>query len=359
MTAGDVRIQRKFREAIEYSLQPPEGSNFLIINRNADELAGLAENAASDLGLKARMFNLSRQGPYESFPSGLKKEIASGKYPRAMGFFSYPENDINNVGQRETPARVELVHEIIKKTPIGYMHAPGIDHDMALNGAVQCNYKEMIEKSEKMLRILKGAKSLHVNAPAGTALDIEIPPEVVFETDCIVTPPDAYGNPGVMHNLPIGEVCALRRKKFSIAGREVEYPVKLIGDGTIVCDVCADHIEKLVEPDKPIKITLRDGIVTYFHSDDEAFKPVFDEWMKRELEYSLPTILEEVGIGINDKARRSKKLLETEKLGGTIHFAPGHVKSHADFIVDKPTVTLTYGKNRRRTLMKDGVLKLD
>jgi hypothetical protein len=357
MTSDDLKIQNKFREAIQYSLQPPEGSNFLIINRSADDLSSLAENAAKELGLKVSKFDLCFQGHYDTFPSELKKEIASGKYPRAIGFFCYPED--KDWGQKETPARVDLIYDVIKKTPIGYMHAPGIDRDMALNGAVQCDYRQMVKKSEKMLKLLNGVKKLHINAPAGTALDVEMPSEVIFETDCVAVPPDTYGNPGKMHNLPVGEVCALRRKKVSIAGKEVEYPVKLIGNGKIVCDVCADHIEKLVEPDKPIKIVLKDGIVTYFHSDDEAFKPVSDEWMKREIEYGLPTVLEEVGIGINDKARRSKKLLETEKLAGTVHFAPAHIRSHADFIVDKPTVTITYGDKTERILMEDGVLKLD
>jgi len=359
MTAGDSKIQRKFSEAIQYSLQPPVRSNFLIINRNADELAELAASAAQDLGLEVSMFYLSDQGPYKSFPSRLKKRIASGRYPRAMGFFSYPDDDVDNVGQKETPARVDLIYNVIKKTPMGYMHAPGIDRDMALHGAVQCNYKKMIEKSKKMLGTLKGVKSLHVNAPSGTDLDVGMPSDVVFETDCIAVPPDTYGNPGKMHNLPIGEVCALKRKEVGVAGKKVDYPVKLIGNGTIVCDVCADHIEKLVEPDKPIRVELKDGVVIYSHSDDEAFSPVFDEWAKRELEYKLPTVLEEIGIGINDKARRSKKLLETEKLAGTVHFAPGHVKSHADFIVDKPTVVITYEDDIKRTIMENGVLILD
>ncbi len=357
MTSDNLKIQNKLREAIQYSLQPPEGSNFLIINRSADDLSDLAKNAAKELGLKVSMSDLNLQGAYSTFPSKLKKQIASGKYPRAMGFFCYPEGQ--DWGQKETPARVELIYDFIKKTSIGYMHAPSIDWDMALNGAVQCDYRKLVEKSEKMLSFLNGVKKLHIDAPAGTSLNVEMPSEVIFETDCIAVPPDPYGNLGIMHNLPIGEVCALRRKDISVAGKEVKYPVKLIGNGKIVCDVCADHIEKFVEPDKPIKVVLKDGIVTYFHSDDKDFEPISNEWKERELEYSLPTVLEEIGIGINDKARRSKKLLETEKLAGTVHFAPGHVKSHADFLVDEPTVTLTYADGAERILMESGVLKLD
>jgi len=360
MVSEDFKIRSKFRDAIAYVLQPPVRSNFLIINRTSDYLANLAEDAAKDLELKTTVFSLdvNHEGPYlEGFPEKLKKEIASKKYPRAVGFFTYPEG--TDWGQKETPARVELIHGTIKKTPIGYMHAPGIEPDMVLNGAGRVDFQEMARNAEKMLNLLDDVRSIKVTAPAGTDIEVGIPSELIWETDCKIVPPDPYGDPGAMGNFIPGEVCIERRKKVSVAGREVEYPIKLIGNGTIVCDVCADNIDKFVDPTKPIRISVKDGVVKYFSSEDETFQTLHEEWKQREKEYGLPTILEEFGVGINDKARKSKNLLETEKMGGTIHIAAAHVNSHADFIVSKPTVTVTYENLSKRTIMKDGTLMLD
>lgn len=356
MTSDDLKTQYKIQEAIQYVLQPSSGDNFLIINRNSDHLSGLTGNAAKALKLNIETFSLDKQGPYERFPSELKEEILSGKYPRAMGFFTYPED--TDWGQKETPARVDLLYEAIKKTPVGYLHAPGINPDMILNGPGRVNFKEMTTDAEKMLEALKGAKTVHITAPAGTDIKIGLPSELKWETDCIVVPPDPYGDPGIFGNFVPGEVFIERRRQVSVAGREVEYPIKLIGNGKIVCDICADNINKMVNPGKPITISFRDGILTDYSSPDQIFHVLLEEWKEREEKYGLPTVLEELGIGINDKARRTPEMLEAEKMGGTIHAAAAHVNSHADFLVDKPTVTVTYEDKPKKTIMEDGTLTL-
>lgn len=351
---GDYRIQKKFKEAIRYVLQPPPESNFLIINRTSNDLTKLAENAARDLGLNVDVFNLNLKGPYRIFPSELETLIRSEKYPRAVGFFTYPTG--TDYEQRETPARVELIHDLMEKVPIGYAHAPGITRDMALNGAVQCDYQEMSKKAEKMLEILKGAKALHVSAPSGTNITIEMPHKLKWETDCAILPPGVYGDAGKVGNFPVGECFIERRQRITAKGKEVSYPIKLPSTGRIVCDVCADGIEKLVESSKPIEVQLRDGIVTYIHSEDTTFDTLALDLMKREQEYSMPGILEEVGIGINPNARRIANLLEAEKLDSTIHFGVGHVRYHSDYIVNEPTITLLSKNGREKTIMEDGKL---
>jgi leucyl aminopeptidase (aminopeptidase T) len=349
----DSRIQEKFSDAIKYVLQPPKESNFLIINRTADELAKIAEDAALGLGLNVETFELNSNKPYDSLPGKLKQELLSLKYPRALGMFSYSNME---TCRQETPARVELINDVIKSIPIGYLHSPGIDRDMALNGAVQCNYREMSIEAERMLKTLDNTRSMHITAPGGTNLSVVLPPDLEWQTDCTVVPPGPSGEIGRMGNLPVGECFIEKRKKVDVGGKKVEYPIKLIADGRIVCDVCASGIGKLVDTKRPAEIQLRDGIVTYFHSNDKSFDPIFDEWMKRELEYKLPTILEEVGIGLNEKARRTPNLLESEKLNGTVHFAPAHIRSHTDFVVDKPTITLVQKNGKQKTFMRDGKL---
>jgi len=363
MKSDDLIIQDKLEEVIRYVLQPPAKSNFLIINRTSNDLSELAEKAATGLGLKARIFSLDRQGPYYTFPSELIEEIRSLKYPRAMGFFTYQDKEWK---QKETPARVKLIHETIMKTPIGYAHGPGIDRDMILNGAGRADIKKMSHDAEKLLGLLDGVEKVEITASAGTNIDIEIPSELKWKTDCKITPPDVYGNPGNMGNIPMGEVCIFKRKEVSVAGKKVEYPIRLVGSGTIVCDVCADNIDKLIDPARPIRISLEGGVLTDFSSEDEDFNVLYEEWKSREAEYKekdkeegLKAVLEEFGIGINNKARILGNLLETEKLAETIHLAIGHVDSHADFIVSKPTVLVTYKDRSERTIMENGNLILD
>jgi len=78
----------------------------------------------------------------------------------------------------------------------------------------------------------------------------------------------------------------------------------------------------------------------------------------------------EFAFGLNPKARIVEEFLESEKVGSAIHVAfgsnmdyPGVVANnsatHQDFLVDKPTVTITYSDGRTRTIMENGKLKID
>jgi leucyl aminopeptidase (aminopeptidase T) len=72
--------------------------------------------------------------------------------------------------------------------------------------------------------------------------------------------------------------------------------------------------------------------------------------------YGLPTVLEEVGIGLNEKARITGNMLEDEKLRGTCHLAPGNVRCHVDMLVDKPTITVCYIDGTTKEIMRNGSL---
>jgi hypothetical protein len=66
--------------------------------------------------------------------------------------------------------------------------------------------------------------------------------------------------------------------------------------------------------------------------------------------------LEEVGIGLNEKARITGNMLEDEKLRGTCHLAPGNVRCHVDMLIDKPTITVFYGDGTTKEIMRNGAL---
>jgi leucyl aminopeptidase (aminopeptidase T) len=77
----------------------------------------------------------------------------------------------------------------------------------------------------------------------------------------------------------------------------------------------------------------------------------------------------EFAFGLNPKARLVQEFLESEKVGEAIHVAfgsnmdyPGVVANnsatHQDFLVDKPTVTITYKDSKTRIVMTKGKLQL-
>ncbi|MHA1862661.1 MAG: aminopeptidase, partial [Candidatus Thorarchaeota archaeon] len=151
-------------------------------------------------------------------------------------------------------------------------------------------------------------------------------------------------------NLPTGEV---------LVG-----PVENGMQGTLVCDLAVGGIGPLKSP---ITVIVKDGKVEKVDGNDEnAVKVVLDT-------QSIDTMAKHVGefaFGLNPKARIVQEFLESEKVGSAIHVAfgnnmdyPGIVSNnsatHQDFLVDKPTVVVTYADGRTRTIMENGKIEVD
>lgn len=356
----ETLIERKFGEFIRYSQQLKPGDTYFIVNRNASILSRIVLNATKDFGLNVTEFNISSDTPYrEHFPDSLLDALKNKTPKGGMGLFDYSKHVDFELSER--PARIDLLYNTIQKVPISWAHAPGIDVDMALNGALQCDYKSMAEKSEKMLKLLKGVKKLHVRSPSGTNLEIVIPENVRFATDCIIKPPGVYGDIGRFGNIPVGEVCGHRRISVSIHDRKEgidftdEYPVKLIADGVLVGDVCVGGFSGLLKPNQKLYVEFRKGLVTDYRCDGQIlYNSIFNPWKESQKRYELPIVMEEVGIGFNDKARPTGNMLESEKMGNTMHIAPGGIGVHEDILFSIPTVDATYIDGRKERIMTDG-----
>jgi len=92
------------------------------------------------------------------------------------------------------------------------------------------------------------------------------------------------------------------------------------------------------------------------HSDDPGLNGIREDITCAEEKYGLATVLEEVGIGLNDKARVTGNMLEDEKIRGTCHLAPGNIRCHVDMLVDKPSITGQYQDGKTTEIMINGVL---
>lgn len=362
LTSKDFgKITGKLKEFMQYSQKVKEGDTYLIVNRNSPVLAEAAQKAAKQNGLNVSTFNLNSEKPYEHFPDELISLLQMDTPKAGMGLFDYTANPDWNL--KEVGARIELLHKVIEEVPISWAHSPGITVDMALNGALQCDYALMVREAEKLLADLKGIRKFHITAPGGTDLTVEIPEEVVFDTDCTISPPNAYGGLGRFGNLPVGEVWSQKDLLIDVVNKQTgktesqSYPVKHPADGVLVCDVAAGGYQGKINPAKPLIAKYVAGVLTDLRCDDPALRGVCEEIKASESRYGLPTVLEEVGIGLNEKARITGNMLEDEKIRGTCHLAPGNVRCHVDMLVSQPTITAYYSDGGVREIMRKGVLQ--
>ena len=78
----------------------------------------------------------------------------------------------------------------------------------------------------------------------------------------------------------------------------------------------------------------------------------------------MASVVGELGIGLNPRARLTGNLLEDEKAGKTAHIAFGHntdmpngvndSKTHRDFLFYNPTFEVEYLDGSKKTIIKDG-----
>lgn len=207
---------------------------------------------------------------------------------------------------------------------------PGITQDMMSVGGLTADYRRVAELTDKVAAVLENGKSVEVTTPSGTSLSMSIKGRPPLRDTGL------YHNPGDWGNLPAGEACLA--------------PVEGTTQGTLV----VDSMGKIVK--EPLRIVVKDGWAKEFKGLDAG---KLEKILKSADENAYN--MGELGIGTNPKARLTGRVLEDEKVLGTIHIAlgdntsyiGGHAKSkiHLDGILLQPTV-----KVDGQILMKDGNL---
>ncbi|MBN2380014.1 aminopeptidase [candidate division WOR-3 bacterium] len=191
------------------------------------------------------------------------------------------------------------------------------------------DYAEIKRRTEKLARIFKGAKKVHVTTMQGTDVEIVIEGREPNLDTGVLT------RPGAFSNLPAGEVYIA--------------PVEGKSSGRVVFDASFSGIGMLSQP---IVIDIQKGRAAKIKGDRGK--------LSRMLDAPGPNgrNLAELGIGTNDRARITGNVLEDEKVMGTIHLAFGDnstfggkikVDVHLDGMVLKPTL-----KVDGREIMKNG-----
>lgn len=361
LSAKDLdKVVNKLVEFMQYCQRLKPADSYLVVNRSSPVLTDATLKAAQNCRLNVKRFDLSSDKPYKHFPEELLKLLRERTPKGGMGLFDYSEHP--DWSLKELGARIELLFKTIEEVPISWAHSPDITLDMAVNGPLQCDYKALADEAEILRQKLQDVKELHITAPSGANIEITIPEIVKFETDCIIVPPNVYGKPGKFGNLPVGEVWAEKGKFIEVQDKETgkkvtqHYPVKLVANGTWVCDVCIGGYHGRIDPKKLITVEFKNGVATDFKCDAPGPRSVFEEMLTTQQRYGLLTVLEEVGIGLNEKARITGNMLEDEKLRGTCHLALGNIRYHADMLADKPTIEATYTSGVTKEIMKNGVM---
>jgi leucyl aminopeptidase (aminopeptidase T) len=237
----------------------------------------------------------------------------------------------------ETPFRGKWIKEIAATKSIRLGHGPGITESMLIEGPMNIDYNKMVETAYKMIESFKNAKIVHISAPGGTDVTLDIE-DRAFSTDVKIIKEPYFAN------LPCGEIwCG---------------PIESKGDGIIICDGSIGDLGKVK---KSLKISIRNGKITNIESEDQKLVDQVERLTNLDEE---ARIIGELGIGLNPGAKLSGNLLEDEKALETAHIAFGNNENmnggqnksitHRDFLFYKPTIEVAYKNGSTRVLIRNG-----
>ncbi|MCX8151175.1 MAG: aminopeptidase [Candidatus Bathyarchaeota archaeon] len=244
--------------------------------------------------------------------------------------------------REETPFRIKIIRLETEdhKTRLG--HCPGITLDMLTDGGLALTVKEHQKMqcfAEKLIEKLQDAHKIEITNPAGTKLSLSVKDRQFFT--------DTRLDWNIMKwmNLPTGEV--------------IVAPEEDSLEGNLVCDLAVGGIGPL---NTPIIMKVKEGKVDSITSENvEVLRRVEDALHVDE----MAKVVGEFAFGINPKARFTEEFLEAEKMLGTVHVAfgdnvnmpGGENKSinHMDFLISKPTITVTYKNGASLKVMSDGL----
>lgn len=261
---------------------------------------------------------------------------------RALGadavLLVYPERELS--GQEPpppVPAAMVAVDVVIAVTSKSLTHTaarraataagarvatmPAITEDCLVR-TMAADINAIAARTQRVSELLTAARSARVTSAGGTDIAIPIAGIAAIASTGLILAPAQWGN------LPSGEAY-LR-------------PEEGKAEGVIVIDGALAGIGKLAEP---VRVTVEAGMAREISGGAQARK------FASQLESVGPAArtLAELGVGTNDRAVLTGRILEDEKILGTVHLAFGNNASmggtvdipyHVDGIILRPTLTL-------------------
>lgn len=284
---------------------------------------------ARALGCAAQLYRLPADGrPLAAMPADL---------PPLLDEVDVVVNAI--VGDpAEVPFRLQWIAAIEGSGRHRLGHSPGIDAEMMLGGALDVDYEAMNARATRLLAGLKRAATVRLTTPAGTDLTMNVRRRLFTH--------DLKATFSAGANLPCGEVYGA--------------PVENGADGLLVVDGGFAGQGRLADP---VVIIVRAGRAVAIEGDNQAAVDTVRGFMDTD---EGARGIAELGLGLNPRARLSGRILEAEKVLGTVHVAfgdndgmpggQGRSRMHMDYLVLAPTVEVTPRSGDRRILLRDGQL---
>ena len=202
--------------------------------------------------------------------------------------------------------------------------------------AMAANWEQVARRTIALKNKLSQAVSAQIKTPNGTDLFLDLR-DRTFSADT-----GLLDKPGRSGNLPAG--------KLSVA------PVEGRSRGKMV-------VEPGINPGvkEPMIFEIRDGRVTKMTGGVG-----YASWLESIFyKYPQARTIAEFGVGTNERAKIGTSVLESEKVLDTIHIAIGDnsalggrtvVPFHLVFILENPTVEITFSDGRTLHLFTDGNL---
>lgn len=236
----------------------------------------------------------------------------------------------------EVPFRIEWL-ELVEGGNLRCGHSPNIHEDMMDGGPMDVDYGSMVDQAGRLIPALNDAVSVHITAPAGTDLTMDVSGRE-FVSDVEIT--DAVKG----CNLPCGEVYCC--------------PVETGAEGVVVAD---GSIGGEGPPPSPVRLQVSNGRVVDATCEDQTWARRINELL--DTDEGARTIAE-LGIGLNPKARLVGIMLEDEKALETAHIAfgdnigmPGGVSrsaTHIDYLIHRPTLVARDCRGIDLMIVEDG-----
>jgi leucyl aminopeptidase (aminopeptidase T) len=331
------------RNALDVVLEASPGESILIVTDDVRrDVAEAFAQGAIDIGLWTRMLVLeTEKSKFRKDPPAHLMEMINSSHQ--------PDIFVNTLRgpAEETPFRIGVIKLETRKRRSRLGHCPGITMDMLTDGALSLTRDEhakMQEEARSLLALLHDIEKVHVTSRKGTDFTLGVKGRTWFS--------DTFLNWKEMKwmNLPTGEV---------LIG-----PIETEMQGALVCDLAIGGIGPLKSS---ITLKVKNGRVETIEGED---KQVVQRVLDTQAIDNMAKHVGEFAFGLNPKARLVQEFLESEKVGNAIHVAfgnnidyPGIVANnsatHQDFLVDKPTVTVTYANRTTRVVMADGRIQTD
>jgi aminopeptidase len=237
--------------------------------------------------------------------------------------------------------------------------SPSVTVDM-FQRTVPLDYAVLRKTAAALKSLLDRALEAHITTSLGTDLHIGLRRRKAFADD------GDFSRPGTGGNLPAGEVYVS--------------PQLGTGEGTLVYDGCISSDRGVILIREPIRVRVRDNMVTEIRGGNEArqLRATLTRARRstrklaargaipaKDVETYVRNVanLGELGIGLNQRARIVGNMLEDEKVSRTCHVAIGsnydddaRALIHLDGLVRNPTIDLRMGRGGSIRIMDKGRL---